>query len=283
MILLFALALAVDPAGLVPTGPTTDAVIANCNARKFETVVQTTRNGMPHSSKVTLCGEVGQTDADWSRTLRDALQKVSADPKMPAAVRNQIVTALNIEIAKLPSPVTAVPTGPAVVDQPGPIAPSLAQSPALPARTVVSPPAEYSSLPPFPPPPLASPSASTSVVAAAVPALPRLNLKMTCLNPASIADEGPCDQFDRDTRLTIRAGEDIPMGTSLRFVRRGDPRAEVELAGLKNGRSKRMLLPPEVCRGVAGSRIQIEIVRRPARAGAQPQVVDSFGPFDLRC
>jgi hypothetical protein len=144
-------------------------------------------------------------------------------------------------------------------------------------------PAEYSSLPPFPPPPVASPSASASIVAASPPLLPKVNLRITCLNPGSFGDDGPCDQLERDTRLTIRAGEDIPMGTSLRFVRRGDPRGEVELAGLKRGRSTRMVLPPDVCRGVAGSRVQIEVVRRTPRAGSEPQVVDSLGPFDLRC
>jgi hypothetical protein len=91
----------------------------------------------------------------------------------------------------------------------------------------------------------------------------------------------PCADFARDTLVTVRAGEDLPPGTSLRFVR-GDARAEVQLAQLRSGKSLRFALPGEVCRGVGGGKLDVEILRT-AKAGALGQVVGSEGPFNLRC
>ena len=54
-------------------------------------------------------------------------------------------------------------------------------------------------------------------------------------------------------------------GTSLRFLRRGDDRGEIELALLRRGQSRRFGLPPRLCAGVAGSRVEIQIVRAARR------------------
>jgi hypothetical protein len=66
----------------------------------------------------------------------------------------------------------------------------------------------------------------------------------------------------------------------LRFVRRGDDRAEVVLVPLRRGQTQRFTLPPRVCQGVAGSQVEIQVVRA---AGSSPQVVDTRGPYELRC
>jgi hypothetical protein len=101
-----------------------------------------------------------------------------------------------------------------------------------------------------------------------------------CLAMNTLSADGPCDLLERETLLTVRADEDLPGGTSLRFLRRGDNRAEVELAQLKRGQTQRFALPARLCQGVAGSRIEIQVVR--AGKGS-PQVVDTRGPFELRC
>jgi len=80
--------------------------------------------------------------------------------------------------------------------------------------------------------------------------------------------------------VTVRADEDIARGTSLRFLRRGDNRAEVGLAALRRGQTQRFPLPPRVCQGVGGSRVEIQVVRA---VGSSSEVVDTRGPFDLRC
>ena len=48
------------------------------------------------------------------------------------------------------------------------------------------------------------------------------------------------------------------------------------LAQMPSGRSVRLRLPPELCRGVSGSRVTIEVLSRGA-------VADSLGPYELRC
>ncbi len=58
-------------------------------------------DGQPQQSKVKLCGKEGQSDADWIGTLKDAVAKLGANKEMPAAVRDQIVTALKTEISRL--------------------------------------------------------------------------------------------------------------------------------------------------------------------------------------
>jgi hypothetical protein len=140
----------------------------------------------------------------------------------------------------------------------------------------VQPVAEYSALPPMPAP---LPPAAAVVGAAALP-LPAPRLTFRCLATDSLAGEVPCDQLQRGMIVTVRADEDLTGGTSLRFLRRGDKRAEVDLGALRHGQSKRFELPPPVCTGVGGSRVEIQIVRT---AGKGSQVVDTRGPFDLSC
>jgi hypothetical protein len=101
-----------------------------------------------------------------------------------------------------------------------------------------------------------------------------------CLATDQLQAEGPCDLLGRNTLLTVRADEDLPAGTSLRFLRRGDDRGEIDLPALRSGQSRRFSLPAKLCAGVAGSRVQIEVVRATGKAS---QVVDSRGPYELRC
>ncbi len=267
MLLLLALSMLAQAGPATTTEDAEAAVIANCAAHKFQTTVA----GKPRSSKVKLCGKVGQTDADWLRTLKDAVDKVGANSGMSSAIKEQIISALNVEIARLSPIAEAKP----------PAEPMSSTMAVLPApRAIVSPStetAEYSTLPPFPAP-LAATSANAPI--AAPPALPVPRLTLRCLATNTLSAEGPCDLLERDTLLIVRADENLPGGTSLRFLRRGDDRGEIDLPALRNGQAQRYSLPSKLCAGVAGSRVQIQVVRA---TGKSSRVVDTRGPFELRC
>ena len=245
----------------------TRSLVENCDAHKFETMIEipAATGGIKHS-RMRLCGTEGQSDADWLRTLKDAVVKTNTNLTMPAAVRQQIVTAINSEIARLegktsPAAVAALP----------------------PPRAISRVPTqdEYAALPPLPdkPPP---PVQVLAEGAAGLPVLPKPRISFICSNPGEVG-EGPCTDFSRDTLLTVRADEDLPAGTSLRFVRSGEAKADVLLAQLKRGRSVRMPLPSEVCSHAAGGRLDIRVVRAVPAAGPSGQEVGEDGPFNLRC
>ncbi len=258
-------------------------LVEDCSARRFETTVKGMSKGKPRESKVKLCGTPGQTDAQWIATLKDAIDKTVANPGMPPSIKQQIVTAVNAEIARLgAAPASA--GGPALVN-----------APALPAprRTpnVTTP--QYSALPSFPPPPVAKPGpvsgatagaggAAAIAPAAYVPPLPRPRLSLTCFSAGDIGMDGPCFKFDRHTRITVRAGEPLK-DTVLRFVRDGEDRADYPLPPLTRGRSASFDLPREVCSRVAGGNLSIKIVRGPAGKPHLAQVVGTEGPYNLTC
>ena len=278
MILPFALLLAAQAAE-TPSPPargTDAATMANCNARMAEIPVTVIAKGVPRETKVKICGKVGQTQADWENTLRDALNKVSSDARMSPSIKDQIITGLKFEIAKLQG---ATATKPQPQSQPAPLIGQSFAAPLAPKPQVDTGRAEYSSLPPIPAP-LPAVSAATVAAAAAPPPLPAPKLTFRCLSTESVAGEGPCDMLERGMMVTVRADEDIAAGTSLRFLRRGENRAEVDLATLRRGQSQQFSLPAKVCQGVSGSRVEIQVVRA---AGSKNQVVDSRGPYELRC
>jgi hypothetical protein len=264
-------------------------LIRNCDAHKFETVVHEIVNGQPQQSKVKLCGKEGQTDADWLVTLKDAVSKVNSNKQMDAAVREQIIGALNAEIARIESPPPLLPGRVAakksVVDSLAPL-PALPQSGAAESASLPPPRQfaqsrrddEYAALPPLPtappPPPHVIAAGAGGAGAFAAP-LPRPRLSLSCYTPGE-APDGPCTGFTRDTLLTVQAGEDLPASTSLRFVRDGDPKADIDIAQLKKGKSVRFAVPTDVCRHAVGGKLELRIVR----AG---QEVGTEGPYNLSC
>jgi hypothetical protein len=242
------------------------SLVQNCDAHKFETVIELNAGGTVKHSRVKLCGTEGQSDADWIRTLKDAVAKTNANAQMPASARSQIVAAIGAEIARLEGKAAPVNTA------------SLPPPRSAPKTAALD---EYGSLPPLPnnpPPPVhVLPGGS-----AALPFLARPRMSFICFTPGELG-EGPCTDFARDTLLTVRADEDLPSGTSLRFVRSGESRADVELAQLRRGKSMRIPLPPEVCSHAGGGRLEIRIVRSVPTAGAPRQEVGDDGPYNLRC
>ena len=273
MILPFALLLAVQAVETPSVRGGDAAMIANCNARMVEIPVTVIAKGVPKETKVKICGKVGQSQAEWENTLRDALNKVSADGRMSPSIKDQIITGLKFEIAKLP---TVADTKPQPQSQQAPSIVPIVAAPLAPKPPVDTGRAEYSSLPPMPAP---LPAVSVAAAAAAPP-LPAPKLTFRCLSTESAAGEGPCDTLERGMLVTVRADENIAAGTSLRFLRRGDNRAEIDLETLRRGQSQQFSLPARVCQGVTGSRVEIQVVRA---AGSKNQVVDTRGPYELRC
>lgn len=220
-------------------------VVTDCNARKFETTVEREENGARQSSKVKLCGKQGQSDADWVATLKDAESKIEGNPKMPQTVKDQLSAALKAEIAKLESNAAAAPPSVAVVEQPAPK-------------------------------PTFQPVAVASKAPAAAPALKKPKLTIRCLAPGENGAGSNCSTLDRATRLSIMADSDLGSGTSLKFLRRGDERARLGLAPMRQGETYRSKLPSELCAGVASTKVEIQVL-------GSGQVVETMGPYSLRC
>ena len=276
--LVLVLAAAAQPAAAdPPASPEAQALIANCEAHKFETTVMVTGpDGKPKPSQVKICGQVGQSEADWVKTLRDAVDKVSANPRMSPSVKQQITGALQDEIGRLTGRATGIAAAgpvpnlaPPAIAAPAARAPEYATLPPIPTAR----PPEYAALPPLPTAPTLAPPRLLATPAAPV-ARPRLTIR--CFNPNDMLGEVECNELVRDMQLAIRADETLPAGISLRFLRRGEDRGQVELAAMRKGRSVRLAIPPSVCRGVSGSRVEIQVLSRGALA-------ESLGPYDLRC
>lgn len=272
LIVAAALAQASAPADAPPASM--QALVQNCDAHKFETIITVTVDGRVKQSKVKLCGTEGQTDAQWIATLKDALDKTSANPEMPPQVKDQIIAAVKGEIARLTMVQSA---GPSISTALNAIPPSTNILP--PPRPIIQPRAEapeYAALPPIPTAPIVAPP---RLIGPTVAALPRPKLSFSCYTPGETGDV-PCSDVSRDTFVTVAAGEDIPPGTSVRFVR-GDSRADVAVAQLRRGKSVQFALPRDVCAGVGGGRLEIQIVR--GTGTAAEQVVGAEGPYNLRC
>jgi hypothetical protein len=280
-----------------PTAPAQDSaeapnpklknLLQSCDAHKFETTVQSEVDGKPHSSKVKLCGQEGQSDADWIKSLQDAVDKLKSNDEMPASTRDQIIDAITAEIARLKG-TAGIDTG-------------------APARSANSAPKplsdDYTLLPPLPPPSsppppqvlppaaaatgggatlnaspdetAAAPQATALAPAATSVAVANPRLNFSCIS-GDYPGGGPCITLSRDTTITVKAPQAVAAPLSLRFVRQGEDRAEVAIGSLRKGQSVRLEVPQEVCRGVVSSEVQIQVI-------GGGQVLDRQGPYLLHC
>jgi hypothetical protein len=275
--------------------------LQDCDAHKFETSVQSVVDGKPHMSRVKMCGVEGQSDAEWIGTLKDAVAKLGANTEMAASTRDQIITAVKAEIARLEgetSKPAAAPELPAArpvessnaLTSDYSILPPLPNNP--PPRAHVLPPAEEAAEVAAPPANVVqanetkpvettiAPPVETAVappVAQAQPATPvtKPRLTLSCISPEFPAG-GECVTLTRDTVLRVRAGEDVAAGLSLRFLRNGAERGAIELGSLRSGQSINYRFPSQVCSGVVSAEVQLDIVRNGQR-------VDRRGPYLLHC
>jgi hypothetical protein len=272
-------------------------LVESCDAHKFETMVTVVADGQPHQSKVKLCGVEGQSDADWIKTLKDAISKLDANQEMAPAVREQIVTAINSEIARLTitgsiAPRTSksaeagsnatllsrdyssLPPLPGPLPEPRPA--PLPQPRAAPAAPIQR---DFAELPPIPPPP--APGAPSAVPAPRLIPLVAPRVTFGCDTPGELTSDAPCAAFERETMLTIHAGEDVPQGTLLQFVRNDQPAADIPLGGLRRGKALRLPLPASVCSGFASGKLELRIAHGDAGGIIEP--LKSDGPYSLRC
>jgi len=253
-------------AGTQAPSPKLQSLLENCDAHKFETTVDTVVAGQPHRSKVKLCGKEGQSDSDWIGTLDDAIAKLQANKAMQPAVRDQIVTAIKAEIARLQSATTET---------------SSASASIVPrAETSTAPLTDdYSTLPPLPAPPTAATaSASAGAPHALIPPPPpavKPRLSFSCIS-GEYPGGGQCISLSRDTIITVKAGEPIADAVSLHFLRDGEDRGEIALGTMRKGQSLRFDLPQSVCKGVVSAEVEMHVVR-------SGQTVDRQGPYLLRC
>jgi hypothetical protein len=287
-VLIAAAAALVAAGGLAQTPPKTEKAAEkrpSCEGELFEF----SATSGSHVTRVTLCGKKDATSAELAAMFKNAVAALEKNSQLDSGRRDQLVTQIKAKIAEVETQVGA----PAIAPSPS-IAPT-ASNQAKP---------EYSVLPPLPTPkptpvapsvsanqapqysvlpPLPAPTAVAAVAATSLPLLSKPRINIDCFNPADMAGTGPCSELSRDTRVTVRAAESVPAGTSLRFVRRGDFRAEVELAQLAAGKSIQFLLPRQVCAGVVESKVEIQVVRKAKAQDSAGQVVDSMGPYLLRC
>jgi hypothetical protein len=226
-----------------------------------------------HVAKVTLCSKKNATSDELVKMFESAASTLSHDIRMAPAKRDDLVAQMRAKAEEVRGGKASASVSLGIAS------PAAGLAPLRPATPTERAP-EFSALPPLPPP---KPEGAIAAAAtASLPALGKPQLTVECFNPADLAGAGPCDSLERETVVKVRAGGAVPAGTALRFVRRGDLRAEIALAQLARGKSAQFLLPREVCSGVVESRVEIQIVRH-AKANDAGQVVDSMGPYFLRC
>jgi hypothetical protein len=222
----FVCALAVPAVAQEQKAADTDAaaIVADCNARKFETRVEIEKDGEKRLTKMKLCAVKDADDASWVRTLEDAKAKIAAHPDISDESKAKIAAEIDAEIAKLQ----------------GGQAASVSKPVELPAPVVMDKPVVTATLPPR------------------TPAKPQLTIR--CLDSGETGEGSPCTFLQGGTRLAIRADGDLAGSTKLRFLRRGDARGEVTLAGLRQGQTIRSKLPEQLCVGVSNSKVEIQVV-----------------------
>lgn len=278
-----------------PAAPQLKSLIQDCDAHKFETMVDSVVDGQQHRSKVKMCGVEGQTTADWIGTLKDAIAKLEANSEMPASTRDQIITAVKAEIVRLeaetaqPAPSNNLPQGRSAATS-NPLTSDYSILPPLPKNPPptahVLPPAEEAAevaggSPDTTANPAEAPKPVETAVAVPVIQLPPVKpaakprLTFSCIN-AEYPGGGQCISLSRDTVLRVRAQEDLPAGLSLRFIRGGQERGTIDLGAIRNRQSINYRLPAEVCRGVSSAEVEVDIFRNGQR-------VDRRGPYLLHC
>lgn len=262
----------------VVEGATPDRVarIEQCQGHKFDTMVRIDR-ASNRSTRVKLCADPGASDADWVKTLEAAIAQLEARD-MPAEAKDKVITELRQEIAKFGSVAkspTTTQSAPAFVGNLGNLG-------SLDGPTERY---ETSTLPPLPPPLPRKPVQSTAakgagdMASATSPPLPAMRFRIKCL-PRSESGAGiTCDYFDPGTTLLLSAVEGLDKGGTLRFLRRGEARGEVALAPLATGQSVRVRLPSDLCRGVAFTKVELELLP----PGSKGRAAARAGPYEMKC
>ena len=228
-----------------PLGATPErvAAIADCKGRWFEgaaIVDPATKRG----TRIRLCSKPGATDAEWTKTLRDAADQVRRRD-MPAEPKAKLLAQIDAAIAKVGQPAAAPP--PAAAPQP-----PVAVTPS--------------------PLPVASATAPLSIAAAK----PAPSIALTCAERGQPGDS-PCGLVGRNSILVVKAVSGMEQGARLRLLRRGEDRAEIRLPAMRPGQTSRAALPEKICAGVNSSKVEFQMLGPTGTTGQR------FGPYSLTC
>lgn len=262
----------------VVEGATADRIeqVERCAGHKFDSVVEIDPL-RKRSTRVKLCANPGASDADWVTTLEDAIVQIE-QRDMPEEPKAKLIGQLRSEIAKFASttrpapPTTSSQSASAFVGNLGGIG-----SVAAPTERF-----ETSTLPPMPAPlPRKSVAATTTGGAAAISAasVPTMRFGIKCLARGESGTGSTCDFFESGTSLALSAIQGMEKGATLRFRRKGEARGDVALAPLAAGKSVRVRLPSDLCRGVSFTRVELELLP----PGSTGTVAGRAGPYEMRC
>jgi hypothetical protein len=76
--------------------------VADCGkGRKFESSSNTGDEKNKNISKMVICSDPGESDAEWSKTLNKALADIEGNKDMSAPAKAQIMADLKSEIARI--------------------------------------------------------------------------------------------------------------------------------------------------------------------------------------
>lgn len=232
-----------------------EKLLAQCGAKRFETTAEFEFEGKKRRTGLRVCAQPGDTEAKWIERLEKTVAEVEAQPKLPEGAKAKLVGDLRGEIARL-----------------------RLKKPSLPAADAL-----VATVPPMPVPkprPVAPPLPVGAAPVSALLSAPPLTIR--CSESGDVADAIPCDEFRRNTVITVRADGDFTAPATLRFVRKGEPRADVPLGTMRRGQLVRLSLPVEVCARVVRSNLTIEVVPGNA-ANRLAMPADTVGPYLLRC
>lgn len=256
--------------GRALTKEKTEAMLAKCGARRFQTSALRVVEGRKRQTRITLCAADGESEAEWITKLEQSAKSVET-LNLPNGAKAKLIGELRAEIARVKALRPVTPAEPVQTIRTA-LPPPLLPVQTRPTRSLAQ---DYAALPPLPPP------LSPTRIVAASPAVASPGLTIRCAIPSEGQGEGVCDSLMSHTVVSVRAGAPLAGDWTMRFMRKDRPRGDISLAGLRGARSMRVKLPAQVCSGVVRSEVTIQILAN-AAAGLG-QVAQSFGPMSLRC
>jgi hypothetical protein len=237
-----------------------EALQSQCDDRRFETSADGMIDGAMKRRKISLCAAPGESNIQWITKLENAVAWVRAQPGLSDPVKAKLVADLRTRIGQERSVVSLR---------------------AMPSAGLSAADALVATVPPMPPPlPPQSLSASSLL---ASPSQARVPLTIRCLGAGERGEGGRCDRLDPDTVFAVRADANLARPAVLRFLRRGETRAEIPVTALRQGQVIRVKLPLEVCSRVTASVVTIEVLAGGPATALGTRMSEELGPFRLRC
>jgi len=255
------------PAGGTITKEQAEQRLAQCGARKFESVAEFPVDGKMKRSRLELCAADSETKAEWIAKLEKAEASMKAQTRIPESARFKLLSDLRAEIDRLKGGTTLL----AVQGDISTIAPPKAGV-AVPKTDF-----EVAGLPPMPTA-KKGPSTKFDPKKAVTPLTRKPQLSISCTTGGAAAR---CTRMGKDTALEVLAEEDLASAVTLQFRRTDANRqAEVRLAQLKRGDAVMMRVPAEICKGVVLAEFDVQVTG-PGSDGLRYS--DIVGPFEKRC